>query len=375
MRIAVNTRLLIPKKLEGIGWFTYETLKQITNKHKEHEFFFIFDRKYSDEFIFSDNITPIVVSPQARHPFLYFTWFEYSIPKILKKINANFFFSPDGYLSLSSDVPSMPVIHDINFAHRPMDLPFWHRKYYNYFFPRFAQKAVRIATVSEYSKTDLCNTYNIDNKKIDVVYNGANKLYKPLNDDKIQQIRNDISGGLPYFIFVGSLHPRKNIIGMLKAYDLFRKKNKNNKVKLLIVGSAMFQSGDIVKIYKSLTHSSDIIFTGRLSPEKLHNIMASALALVFVPFFEGFGIPVLEAMYCNVPVIASNVTSIPEVGGNAALYTNPHNPEDIAAAMQKIFLNEKLRLSLIEKGIEQSCKFSWDNTANKLWNSIAQVLP
>ena len=117
MRIAVNTRLLLKGKLEGIGWFTYESFKLIVRSHPEHEFFFIFDRKFDKEFIFSDNVTPIVVGPPARHPILHFIWYEISIPRILKKIKPDIFISPDSYLSLSSKYPDLIVIHDLNFEH------------------------------------------------------------------------------------------------------------------------------------------------------------------------------------------------------------------------------------------------------------------
>ena len=131
MIIAVNTRLLLPEKLEGIGWFTRETLSRITNDHPEHQFLFIFDRPYADEFIFSGNITPIVLSPPTRHPILWFIWFELQIPRILRKYKADLFFSPDGYLSLNTRVRQLAAIHDINFAHRPKDLPWLKAKYYN----------------------------------------------------------------------------------------------------------------------------------------------------------------------------------------------------------------------------------------------------
>jgi len=222
LKIAVNTRLLIKDKLEGIGWFTYETLKRITAQHQEHEFIFIFDRAFSDEFIFSDNIKPVVVGPQARHPLLYYTWFEYSIPKVLKKHKPDLFLSPDGYLSLSTDVKSLAVIHDLNFEHHPADLPFPDRKYYRHYFPRFADKAARIATVSEYSKNDIINTYKVDAGKIDVVYNGANESYQPIAADKQAQTRAKYSKGKPYFLFVGALHPRKNLVNLFKAFDEFK---------------------------------------------------------------------------------------------------------------------------------------------------------
>ena len=150
LKIAVNTRLLIKNKLEGIGWFSYETLKRITRAHPEHQFYFLFDRPFDESFVFGSNVTPIVIRPQARHPILFYLWFEKSIPRALKKINPDLFMSTDGYLSLSTTTPSLPVIHDLNFEHYPEQLPFLVRKYYKHYFPRFARKAARIATVSEF---------------------------------------------------------------------------------------------------------------------------------------------------------------------------------------------------------------------------------
>jgi glycosyltransferase involved in cell wall biosynthesis len=168
MRIAVNTRLLLKDKLEGIGWFSFETLKRIAQNHPEHTFYYIFDRKYDTTFITSQNIVPIVAGLPTRHPFLWFLWMEFTIPRILKKINADIFVSPDGFLSLRSKVPQVTVIHDINFHHNPHQLPYWVRKYNNYFFKRFAHKAKHLGTVSEYSKKDIAETYKIDPKKIGV---------------------------------------------------------------------------------------------------------------------------------------------------------------------------------------------------------------
>ncbi|MDD4107394.1 MAG: glycosyltransferase, partial [Prolixibacteraceae bacterium] len=155
MVIAVNTRLLLKGKLEGIGWFTFETLKRMTVRHPEHRYIFIFDRPYSEDFIFSDNIIPVVVFPPTRHPVLWYIWFEFQIPRVLKRYGADIFLSPDGYLSLRTKVPQLAVIHDINLVHRPADLPWLKAEYYNFFFPRFAEKAKRIATVSSYSKEDI----------------------------------------------------------------------------------------------------------------------------------------------------------------------------------------------------------------------------
>ncbi len=156
MRIVVNTRLLLKDRLDGIGWFTYETMKRITESHSGHEFIFLFDRPYDREFVFAENVKPVVIGPPARHPVLWYLWFERSVMRALKKEEADVFVSPDGYLPLKSNVPSVSVIHDINFLHRPGDLPFSSRWYYNHYFPKFAAKASMIGTVSEYSKADIC---------------------------------------------------------------------------------------------------------------------------------------------------------------------------------------------------------------------------
>ena len=373
MRIAVNTRLLLKGKLEGIGWFTFETLIRMTQNHPEHEFIFIFDRPYDPDYIFSDNITPVVIGPQARHPLLFYIWFDFQIPKVLKKYKADLFLSPDGYLSLRTQVPQLAVIHDINFVHRPDDLPWLIAKYYNYFFPKFARIAKRIATVSFYSKEDIARSFKIDYDKIDVVYDGINQIFEPLLEKEKKKIRKKYTDGTEYFLFVGALHPRKNVSGLLQAFDAF-KGETTNSIKLMIVGGEMHKTGDIFETYENMRFKNDVIFTGRVSTDELHDIFGAALALTFVPFFEGFGIPVVEAMSAGVPVICSNTTSIPEVGGNAVVYADPMKIDQITDAMIKLANDKELRKNLIEKGFEQKNKFSWDETANLLWQSVKKAL-
>lgn len=372
MRIGVNARFLLKDKLEGIGWFSYETLIRITNNHPEHEFYFFFDRPYHKDFVFSKNITPIVLYPPARHPFLFYLFFEWSIPFALKKHKIDYFISPDGFLSLKSKVPSLAVIHDIAFEHRNNDVGKLMLKYYRYFFPKFANRANRIATVSESSKADLVKTYAISESKIDVVYNGSNEIYKPVNLELKFQTKKKYSENSDYFIYVGSLNPRKNIANLLKAYDEFRK-NNSNEIKLLIVGKIMFNDEHFKKEYESMSYKSDVIFTGRLSNEELHLAFASSVALVYIPFYEGFGIPILEAFNCGTPVITSNITSLPEVAGNAAIIVDPNNITEIAESM-KVILNEEVQNDLKIKMQARSLEFSWDKTANLLWKSFEVMM-
>ncbi|HLO58906.1 MAG TPA: glycosyltransferase family 1 protein [Bacteroidales bacterium] len=368
MIIAVNTRLLIPGKIEGIGRFALETLRIITQNHPEHRFVFIFDRPYSDEFIFSSNIVPEVAFPPARHPFLWYAFFESGVPRILKKYKPALFLSPDGWLTLHTKTRSLPVIHDLNFFHYPDFIPYTVRQYYNYFFPRFIRKADRIVTVSEYTKADIISKFNYDPARIDVVYNGASG-FKPVDSDERKQTGLCYAAGCPFFLSVGLIHPRKNISGLIRAYGLFRQSNPG-EVKLVIAGARKWWTADMQEAYDSCGFRDDIIFTGRLKDEELIKLIPAALGLIYVSWFEGFGIPVLEAMYSETPVICSSTTSLPEVGGDAVLYADPASPASIANAMNSLYKDKDLRDNLIKKSIIRRELFTWQRTADRLWKSI-----
>jgi glycosyltransferase involved in cell wall biosynthesis len=374
LKIAVNTRLLLSHKLEGIGWFMYETLRRIVKAHPEHTFYFIFDRKFDPKFIFADNVIPVVAFPPTRHPVLQYTWFEYAIPRELKKIKPDLFLSPDAYNSLRSPFKNLMVIHDLNFEHYPDKMPPLVRKYYRYFTPKFALKATRIATVSNFSKEDIEQQYGIKPEKIDVVYNGVNDKFTPVTEKVKQETRKKYTGGSPYFIYVGALIDRKNLGNLFKAFDLYKSKDKTEDVKLLIVGAKMWHNKDLQNTYEQMRFKNEVIFTGRLKPEELYKATGSALAMTYVSYFEGFGIPILEAFAAGIPVITSNVTSMPEVAGGAALLVDPFDTEDIANAMASITNDEQLRKELIEKGHARRKQFSWDKSAEDLWKSIEKTV-
>jgi len=167
--------MLIPGKLDGIGWFAHEVLQRITQEMPDVQFTFLFDRPFDPQFIYGPNVKGKVLFPPARHPLLYRWYFGVSVPLALKSLKPDLFFSPDGFLCLSSSVKQIPVIHDINFEHRPQDLPKAYSNYYRSFFKRFALKAEEIITVSEYSANDIASFYKVDRSKIHVAYNGANE--------------------------------------------------------------------------------------------------------------------------------------------------------------------------------------------------------
>jgi glycosyltransferase involved in cell wall biosynthesis len=372
MRIAVNTRFLLKGKLEGIGWFTHQVLQRMVLSHPEHDFIFIFDRPFHPDFIFAKNVIPIVVGPPARHPFLWWIWFEISIPRILKKYKADVFLSTDGFASLQTKVPQCLVIHDLAFVHYPQYIPKLICKYLQIFTKKYVAKASAIVTVSQHTYNDVATTYNIPTSKLNIVYNGAHADYKPLSFAIKTEIKNKYTNGVDYFVYAGSLHPRKNIVNLLKAFAQF-KKFTQSKMKLLLIGRLAWLTKEIELALEQHPYVSDIIRIPYLDASELSKVIGSAYAMVYVSRFEGFGIPILEAISCHVPVITSNITSMPEVGGDACLLVNPESATDIADAMKQIYNNENLKNKLIENCAAQAAKFNWNISAEKLF-SILKVL-
>ena len=369
MVIAVNTRLIVKNKFCGISWFAYESLKRVAQSHPEHKFLFLFDRPFSKEYIFAENITPVVIGPPTRHPFLWYLWVKFSLPKVLQKYKPDLFLSPDGFLPLKYKGKTVNVIHDVGFEHLNENLPLLARMFYKKYFPLFAKQATRIATVSQFCKDDIISTYNIPSEKIDVIYDGVNESFKPISEEQKNVVREKHTSGNEYFIAIGRLHLRKNTQRLLQAFDAF-KASTASSLKLVIVGNIKWQSQEVKDVYDKMKFREDVIFAGRIEIDVLKNLMGAALALVFVPHYEGFGLALLEAMNCDVPVISVDTTSLPELAGDAALYVNALSVDSIKDGMIRIYEDGHLRSDLIEKGRKQRILFSWNKTAINLWRTI-----
>lgn len=372
MRIAINTRLLIKGRMDGIGWFTAETVRRMVLTHPEHTFYLLFDRKPDKEFIFADNAVPVVLCPQARHPILWYMFFEWAVPFALRKYRIDLYVSPDGFMPLHPKVPTLSVIHDINFEHSDGNLKGSHQRYMTHYFKQFARNATRVATVSEYSKRDIMETYGVDGDKIDVVYDGSHPHYRPHSEAEKEATRQRYTSGCRYLIFVSTILKRKNLANLLIAFDRV-KTMEPGTLKLVVVGSKVWWQDELAEAYDNMAHKEDIIMPGHVDSDDLAALMSAAETLVYPSYFEGFGIPILEAMYAETAVICSNTTSMPEVGGDAVLYIDPNSPEDIVHAIRDI-QQPGTREALIEKGRVQRTKYSWEQTANLLWTSMMHTI-
>lgn len=373
MRIAVNTRFLLNDYLEGYGYFIYETFKRITAAHPEHEFIFIFDRPYDERFVFGPNVKAVVTGPPARHPLLWKLWYDIKVPVLLRKYKADVFVSCDGFCSLGTKVPQCLVLHDLAFLHYPSFIPKSQLLYYKRYTPKMLAKAKVIATVSAFSKKDIISQYGTAADKINIVYSAAKEIFQPLTNEEKQATRTKYTGGKEYFVYTGAIHPRKNLVNLLKAFSLFKKRQQSS-MKLVLAGRLAWKYDSFVKNLKTYKYRDDVVMTGYVNEEEIRKLVGAAYAMVYPSLFEGFGVPVLEAMQCDVPVITSLNSSMQEIANEAALYADPESPADIAEKMMLLYKDEKLRGQLIEKGRVTGKQYSWDLSAERLWMSIEKVM-
>lgn len=373
MKIAINIWILRTKQVDGIGNFTIESLRPLIQSHPEIEFQLLCDKNFTEDYFDFPNVTKYKIFPPYRHPILYFIYMEWVVKRFLKKHQPALFLSMEGFLCLNTTCKQLPIIYDLNFEHQPQDLPFRNRFYFRNFYPKFARKGKRVITISEYSKQDIHKTYNVDSNLIDNVSCGVKQKFQPIAANQKITIRSQYTDGKNYFFFIGSMHPRKNIVKLIIAFDIFKKKT-NSDFKLVLAGNVQWNNENIQSTLHHISCKNDIVFPGRIDDDMLNKLLGSAYALTFVPTFEGFGLPIVEAFQCEVPVICSNTTSMPEVAGDAALLVNPFDENDIALKMQLLFDNPDLVESLVEKGKLQKQLFTWNRTAQLMYQSIEKSI-
>ncbi len=362
MRIGVNARFLIKDKMAGLGHYTFEVVKRWVKSHPEDQFVLFFDRPFDDQFVFASNIEAVVLSPPARTPVLFVIWYEISLVAAIQHKKVDVLFSPDNFMSLRTRVPTLLVIHDLAYLYTPESLSMVQLMYYRYFMPRFARKASRIATVSHTTKHDIVKQFQINPAKIEVAGLGLNEGIVRGNDTEKED----------YFVHIGTIQPRKNVVRLIDAYDRYRDAT-GNSTKLIFIGGKGWKDSAFYRRMKQSKYCQDIDVAGYKSNEEISALLHKAKALLSISTFEGFGMPIIEAQQCGCPVIASNVSSLPEASGGAALLVDPLNIDDIAEAMKVIAEDDELRLDLMSRGFKNADQYSWDKTANTLYQMLTSI--
>ncbi len=264
-------------------------------------------------------------------------------------------------------IPLVVTIHDLAFERMPETFTRRGSFQLKLTVRRTAKKAARIATVSEYSRQDLLELYRIPPEKVVVTYNGVESGFtpQPSRPDEAAEVRRRFGVSRDFLLAVGSLQPRKNLVRLIRAYARLRSEREDFSLQLVIVGRKLWLANEIFDEVKRHRWAGDVILTGYVADEDLPALYRAARAFVYPSLFEGFGLPPLEAMACGTPVVTSDVSSLPEVAGDAALLIDPNDEQALANALVEITRDERLRAELREKGIAQAKKFAWRDVAEK----------
>ncbi|MGE0884441.1 MAG: glycosyltransferase family 4 protein [Blastocatellales bacterium] len=261
--------------------------------------------------------------------------------------------------------PVVATIHDLAFEHMPETFTRRGSLQLKLTVRRTARRAAKIATVSEYSRQDILRTYKLPPEKITVTYNGIESHFTEQTESEAEakDVRQRFGIEGDFLLAVGSLQPRKNLVRLIRVYSQLRSENPDFAPQLVIVGRKLWLADEIFAEIRQQRWADDVILTGYVPDQDLPKLYRAATAFVYPSLFEGFGLPPLEAMACGTPVLTSNVSSLPEVTGEAALLIDPKNESELAAALLRITDDHNLRAQLRRRGIEQAKKFTWRTAA------------
>lgn len=277
------------------------------------------------------------------------------------------FFTPTHYAPRFSPVPTVISIMDMSFFYFPQLFNKKDLHQLKSWTAYSAKNAAKIVTISKASKHDIMKLYNIPSEKIVVTYPGIKG--KEGKHISMESLKEKHSLDKPYILFVGTLQPRKNITRLIEAFSMLR----NPEVDLVIVGKKGWLYEEILVAPEKFHVRDNVKFLEFIEDDELASLYKQAEFFILPSLYEGFGLPVLEAMQQGCPVITSNVSSLPEVGGDAALYVDPENTSDIKEKMEKLLTDKTLQKDLIEKGKKQVKKFSWEKTAQETLAVLQQV--
>lgn len=371
MKILIDASGII-NKTTGVGQYSLQLLKALAEIDNKNEYSIVLQKELDEShsvyrlgknknFSFiQGNVS--AVGPQKQR-------YYYSL---LRRDSFKFdlLHSLNSELPLYCDVKKVVTIHDLKYLKYPHFFKDFSRikaKYLEYIMKKGVEKANKIIAVSQSTKKDIINILGIDKDKIRVIYEASNLvMYSQQNNNMSnEKIIEKYAIKKPYFLYVGEKRPHKNIEGLIEAFAIFKEKYDQWDTSLVIAGKQYSGYQDYIKKAEKLGVIDLLIFTGFIPNEHLKPIYTQAEALLFVSFYEGFGIPILEAMECGIPVITSNISSMSEVAGDAALLVDPGNIQKIAFEMNELMKSDSLKKQMIEKGLKRNRQFSWKSTARE----------
>lgn len=363
MRIGIDARVL-DRPITGTGRYLLNILKELPNHDRDNEYF-----------LFCNSILPIdktfykiITHKDSKILLKLFSpfWLNISLPRLIEEYKIDLLFEPNSLLPLVNlnGAKCISVVHDVIFKVYKEYYPFFYRQYLSFYLPKSLKKSDKIVTVSELSKNDLIKYYNIPSEKIQVVFNTASEQFKPSNPETRTFIEIQKKYSLPkkYLLYVGVVELRKNILGLIKILDMLEKEKSD--LGLVIIGKAGHGSESILP--EIAKRNNKITYLNFVSDDALVYIYSSAFAFIFPSFYEGFGIPPLEAMQSAIPVLSSNTSALAEVVGEGGLIHNPNDYTGFVTDILKLETDADFYSTMKSKALIQSKKFNIAETTKKL---------
>ncbi len=374
MQIGIDLRCLMHKNYSGVAEYTYNLLDNLfqIDSQNQYKLFYNSNHDVSINLPNFDYGNVEFIGFKYPNKFLNFSFKFFNYPKIdLLLKNIDIFFIPNlNFLALSKKCKKMITVHDLSFELFPDFFSkkriFWHK----FIKPKkIISNCEKIIAVSENTKNDLINLYQLTDNKIKIIYSGIDQqIYKKLDNNlpNFQKIKNKYKLPENFILYLGTIEPRKNIEGIIEAFNLL--KTRNNKLanlNLVIAGNKGWNYDKVFQLAKNSNFSKQIKFTGYIDRKDKPYLYNLAQIFIFPSFYEGFGLPVLEAQACGTPVIASANSSFPEILKNSAFLVKPDNLSEISQAILQILNNQKLKENLINQGLKNSQRFTWQKTAQQ----------
>lgn len=373
MRIGIEAQRIFRPKKHGMDIVVLEVLKQLQSANGNDEFV-VFVKDDSDACCLPTAPNMEIVKVPGK---TYVDWEQWSLPKAVKKAGVDLLHCTSNTAPFSVSVPTIVTLHDIIYLEK---LQFTGTAYQNFGnvyrrfnVPSIIRQAERVITVSEYEKERIVDRLQLDDEKVQVVYNGLSDSFKRYTDAEVEAAR--IKRQLPekFILSLGNQAPKKNMKGSIKAYLDYRNKGENPLPLVLVECTEAFLHQTLSE-FNAQSEKEHIHLTGYIPHAELPLLYNMCHTFLYPSLRESFGIPILEANACGAPVITSNTSSMPEVSGGSTLLTNPFNLEEITNALVQLDTNESLRNSLIAKGLENARRFTWKNTAQQTLDIYKEAL-
>lgn len=358
MLIGINASSAFKERPTGVEEYTFQLIKHLAMipESAEHRFIlYLNSRLKSKRILDMDDLPGNFLIKFLAAPFL---WTQARLAAEMAIIKIDVLFIPVHILPFIHPQKTVVTLHGLEYEYSPQMYPFFHRKYLRWSTQYALKKATNIIAVSENTKQDLVKLYSGDPNKISVVYHGINQV--PAIKYQVSGVKNDNC-----ILYIGRLELKKNILGIIEAYNRLRTPQPALKNKLVLAGSKGFGFEKIKKAINASPFKQDIILKEYISEEKKSDLLKNAAIFLYPSFYEGFGMPVLEAQSAGAPVITSDVSSLPEVAGKGAVFVNPDNIWEIAQAISKILSGKNLQNNLIKSGFENVKRFSWEKCARE----------